>query len=176
MNQFLRVFLPTRRIGDSKCLTFLHSESPKLETILAFLSAVGLRRIGTLSGEATLSFLFLPSSSMDGSSRGEQLLSLKVGAILEELSHPGKQTGSHEDCSPLLKCGKRLSTPISLIDSRKSVQRKSIRAVSYMDTHSLHFVFNSVFSVGLVKLIRNSKHALKSWQTGCSQPYYMPLT
>ena len=76
---------------------------------MAFLSAIGLRRIGTLSGEATLPYLFLLPSSMDGSSRrAEQLLSLKVGAILEELSHPGKQTGSHEDCSPLLKCGKNV--------------------------------------------------------------------
>ena len=44
---------------EKPVLTLLHSEWPKLHRVLAFLSAVGLRRIGTVSNEEALLLSFL---------------------------------------------------------------------------------------------------------------------
>ena len=62
------------------CLTLLHSERPKLHTILAFLSAIGLRWMGTAQGfPAVLAPLY--------ESTGRDVLSLR-GQHLDECLHP----------------------------------------------------------------------------------------
>ena len=76
-------------------LTLLHSERPKLHTILAFLSAIGLipvlysqtvenilmfslRLMDTLLGKVTVEFSFLPSFSGGGGGKGRGFSSLRL--------------------------------------------------------------------------------------------------
>ena len=63
--------------GKNSChspLSQLHLERPKLYTILAFLSAVGLRCMGTLSGEAILPFYFCLTSQFGIALNGKNRL------------------------------------------------------------------------------------------------------
>ena len=58
MENYYSVILKNMHTGSLMYFTLLHSEWPKLYGVLAILSAKGLRYMGTLSGEATLSFHF----------------------------------------------------------------------------------------------------------------------
>ena len=63
--------------------------------------------MGTLTGDADLSFLSLPPFLMRSNPKGktllllEQILFKRVDLNLEGLNALGKQTGSHKSCLPL---------------------------------------------------------------------------
>ena len=68
-------------------LTLLHLERPKLYTILVFLSALGLKIMTTLSGEATLTLSLLSPFSMGVNSVGKYFAPIKQFHLFTSRRH-----------------------------------------------------------------------------------------